>query len=160
MTALKTTRTLSALALAAAFAAAPLAASAAPGTGPDNGPRHHQKAEQHHGKHHGDHWLRGLDLSQDQKDQIFKIRHDQEKAAYEQKKALGSAAAALRDAQRAQPFDQDKAKQAAESLGQAKGQLALLQAQSMAQIHAVLTPEQQKKLAERHGKKGTPKAKS
>ncbi|WP_322995267.1 Spy/CpxP family protein refolding chaperone [Castellaniella sp.] len=159
---IKPTRALSVLALAAAFAAAPLAASAAPSSTSD-GQRYHQSADHHSGQKHmhqhgdrgqrGDRWLRGLDLSQAQKDQIFQIRHDQEKAVYDQKQALNAAATTLRELSRTQPFDQAKAKQAAEALGQAKGQLALLQAQTMAEVHAVLTPEQQKKLTERQAKK-------
>lgn len=144
-------RSLSALALAAAIIAAPLAASAAPGPQQD-GMRSHQWAG-HQGHqmrgHHGDQWLRGLDLTQDQQDQIFKIRHDQEQAVYDQKKAMKTAAGTLRDLSRADSFDADKAKQAADALGQAQGQLALLRAQSMAQIRAVLTPEQRQKLSER-----------
>lgn len=145
-------RTLSALALAA-FIAAPLAASAAPGHQAD-GARHHQKADQHRGGHHGgmkhsDRWLRGLNLTQAQQDQIFKIRLDQQQAIYDQKKALRTAAKTLRDLGKASSFDQDKAKQAAQELGQAQSQLFLMRAQSMAEIRAVLTPEQQKKLGER-----------
>lgn len=154
---MKPTRTLSALALAAVFAIAPLAAASAAPNNTDSSPRHHQNADHrggHQGNHqHGDRWLRGLDLNQTQKDQIFKIRHDQEKAIYEQKKTLNTAAATLREASRTQPFDQVKAQQAAETLGRAKGQMALLQVQSMASIHAVLTPDQQKKLTDRYSKK-------
>lgn len=145
-------RSLSALALAAAILAAPLAASAAPGPQADGMRAHQWAGHQGHQMrgHHGDRWLRGLDLSQDQQDQIFKIRHDQEQAVYDQKKALKAAAGTLRDLGRADSFDAAKAKQAADALGQAQGQLALLRAQSMAQIRAVLTPEQRQQLAERH----------
>ncbi|WP_066452568.1 Spy/CpxP family protein refolding chaperone [Castellaniella caeni] len=143
------TRTLSTLALAAAIVAAPLAASAA-NTGPaDGGARHFQKTG-HAWGHHGDGWLRGLDLTQAQQDQIFKIRHDQEQAVYDQKKAAKEAMRSLRELGQADTFDPAKAKQAADALGQAQGQLALLRAQTQSQIRAVLTPDQRQKLAERH----------
>jgi Spy/CpxP family protein refolding chaperone len=146
------TRTFPALALAAALIGAPLAAGAAPGPHAD-GMHAHQQAG-HSGWRHGDRWLHGLDLSQDQRDQIFKIRHDQEQAVYDQKKALRAAAGALRESGQADTFDEAKARQAADALGQAQGQLALLRTQSMAKIRAVLTPEQRQKLAERHAHKG------
>ncbi|WP_322998957.1 Spy/CpxP family protein refolding chaperone [Castellaniella sp.] len=152
-------RTLSVLALATAIVAAPLAASAAPGP-QSEGMRTHQRADHHARSMHGDRWLRGLDLTQDQQDQIFKIRHDQEQAVYDQKKAVKAAAGTLRELGRADSFDQAKAKQAADALGQAQGQLALLRAQSMAQIRAVLTPEQRQTLAEHHQRKDKGTAKT
>lgn len=151
------TRTLSALALAAAIVAAPLAATAASGPQAQWGGHMSQKAGHEDGRH-GDRWLRGLDLSQAQQDQIFKIRHDQEQAVYDQRKALKEAARNLRELTQADSFDQAKAKQAADALGQAEAQLALLRAQTRAQIRAVLTPEQRQKLAERYEHKGGMKA--
>ncbi|WP_323017321.1 Spy/CpxP family protein refolding chaperone [Castellaniella sp.] len=148
---IQATRTFSALALAAAIIAAPLAVNAASGPHAE-GARHHQKAD-HQARQHGDRWLRGLNLSQDQQDQIFKIRHDQEQAVYDQKKAIKAAAGTLRELSQSDAFDQAKAKQAADTLGQAQGQLALLRAQSMAQIRAVLTPEQRQQMAKRHQRK-------
>ncbi|CAM5208167.1 putative lipoprotein signal peptide OS=Castellaniella defragrans (strain DSM / CCUG 39792 /65Phen) OX=1437824 GN=BN940_08661 PE=3 SV=1 [Castellaniella denitrificans] len=151
-------RSLSALAMTAALVAAPLAASAAPGMPTDGGPRHHQKGGHDFGPRDGgfgdfgpfggDRGMRALDLSQDQQDRIFKIRHDQEQAFYDQKKALRAAYESLRELSQADTFDEAKAKQAADALGQAQSQLALLRAQTGAQIHAVLTPEQRQKLAD------------
>ena len=149
-------RSLSVLAMTAALVAAPLAASAAPGMPDEGGPRHHQKGGPdfgHHGpdfgRFGGDHGrfggapgLHALNLSQDQQDQIFKIRHDQEQAFYDGKKALRAAHASLRDIGRADTFDEAKARQAADALGQAQSRMALLRVQTDAQIRAVLTPEQ------------------
>ncbi|MGB3426444.1 MAG: Spy/CpxP family protein refolding chaperone [Castellaniella sp.] len=160
-------RSLSALAMVAALAAAPLAASAASGAGmpADGGPRFHQKGGHDFGRHGGDsarrgmdHGMRALDLSQDQKDQIFKIRHDQEQAFYDGKKALRAAHQSLRDIGRADTFDEAKAKQAADALGQAQSQLALLRAQTQSQIRAVLTPEQRQKLADMRAPKRAEKS--
>lgn len=146
-------RSLSALAMATALAAAPLVASAAPGMPDEGGPRHHQKGGfGHHGADSGRfgaaHGLRALDLSQDQQDRIFKIRHDQEQAFYDSEKALRAARESLRDIGRADTFDEAKARQAADALGQAQSRMALLRAQTDAQIRAVLTPDQRQKLAD------------
>ena len=150
-----TTRSLSALAVAAALVAAPLAASAAAAAPADGAHRMHQKSGHHFKRHHGGfahhgaaHAFRALNLTQDQKDQIFKIRHDQAQAFYDQGKALRAARTSLRDIGRADTFDEAKAKQATDALGQAQSQLALLRAQTHAQIRAVLTPEQRQKLAD------------
>ncbi|MGB3276004.1 MAG: Spy/CpxP family protein refolding chaperone [Castellaniella sp.] len=153
-------RSLSALAMVAALAAAPLAASAAPGMQADGGPRFHQKGGHDSGRHGGDfarhggdRGMRALDLSQDQKDQIFKIRHDQEQAFYDGQKAVRAARQSLRDVSRADTFDEAKARQAADALGQAQSQMALLRVQTQSQIRAVLTPEQRQKLADMHAPK-------
>lgn len=99
-----------------------------------------------------------LDLTQEQKDQMFKIRHDKQAEAYEQKKIIKTAKKQLWELASADKFDADKAKQAANDLGQAKGQLALLNAQSRADFRAVLTPEQKQKLADfKANKKGAKK---
>jgi Spy/CpxP family protein refolding chaperone len=161
-------RSLSVLAMTAALVAAPLAASAAPGMPDEGGPRHHQKGGPDFG-HHGPDFgrfggapgLHALNLSQDQQDQIFKIRHDQEQAFYDGKKALRAAHASLRDIGRADTFDEAKARQAADALGQAQSRMALLRVQTDAQIRAVLTPEQRQKLADlRAPKKGEKPARS
>jgi Spy/CpxP family protein refolding chaperone len=158
-------RTYSTLALVAAMAAAPMIATAAPDGGSDNGPdggmpHHHQKMQRGHDMQ--GRWshsmLHRLNLTQAQQDQIFKIRHDQAQAFYDQRKALRAAAKSLHEITTANSFNQDQAKQAAGALGQAESQLALLRAQTQAQIRAVLTPEQRQKLAERWGHRGPHKA--
>lgn len=144
-------RTYSTLALVAAMAAAPMVATAADGPSDSNWPGHHQKM--HRGHDMQDRWsghmLRGLNLTQDQQDQIFKIRHDQAQAFYDQHKAFRAADKSLRDLATADSFDQAKAQQAADALGKADAQLALLRAQTQAQIRAVLTSEQRQQLADR-----------
>jgi Spy/CpxP family protein refolding chaperone len=145
------TRPLFALAITAALIAAPLAAANAK-SGPECRPvagHYHHKASWHAGKHAArGHMLRRLDLSQDQKDQVFKIRHDQAQAVYDQRKALHAARQAMRKVARADSFDESKAEQAAQNMGKAQAQLSLLHAQAAAKIRAVLTPEQRQKLAQ------------
>lgn len=150
-------RTYSTLALVAAMAAAPMVASAATdGSSDGNWTGHHQKMHRDwdtQGRWSG-YMLRGLDLTQAQQDQIFKIRHDQAQAFYDQHKALRAASKSLRELTNADSFDQAKAQQAAEAMGQADAQLALLRAQTQAQIRAVLTPEQRQKLDDHKARRG------
>jgi len=143
------TRILSILALTAAMATAPLAASAA-NPSADAGMRHQQKASHAYERqaHPMGRAMRALDLTQEQKDQIFKIRHDQQAAEYEQKKAVRAAAEDLRTQSRAENFDAAKAQSAADALGKAQAQLALQRAETRARISAVLTPEQRQKVAD------------
>lgn len=143
------TRILSVLALTAAMATAPLAVSAASPSAEAGARYQHSHAHKRVGSDVGK-ALRNLDLTQEQKDQIFKIRHDQKASEYEQKKAVRTAAKDLRESSKAEPFDAAKAKSAADALGQAQAQLALQRAETRAKISAVLTPEQRQKMADAH----------
>ena len=90
--------------------------------------------------------LRGLDLTQEQQDQVFKIFHDQAPAVHEQMKQMRAAHESLARLASADTFDAAKAKEAADQEGRAHAQLALIHAQGMAKVRAVLTPEQRAKL--------------
>src|SRR5690554_2591629 len=70
--------------------------------------------------------MRALNLTEAQRDQIFKIRHDQAQALYEQRKAERAAAAKLRELSSSENFDPAQAQVLAAALGDAKAQLALL----------------------------------
>ncbi|MBV6272080.1 Spy/CpxP family protein refolding chaperone [Alcaligenaceae bacterium CGII-47] len=87
-----------------------------------------------------------LDLSEAQRDQIFKIHHDQAPEMFKLKNSQRAAATKLRELSRAATFDEANAQALATELGQAQGQLALLRAKQHAQIQAVLTPEQREQL--------------
>lgn len=153
------TRSLSALALVTVLAAAPLAVSAAPGMFNGGGPCPYQMNSADAGRFGGAQGrsgmqggsgmqgLRALNLSQDQQDRIFKIRNAQAQALYDGRKGVWAARDALQDIARADTYDESKARQAAEALGRAQSQMALLRAQAEAQIHAVLTLEQRQQLA-------------
>jgi Spy/CpxP family protein refolding chaperone len=99
--------------------------------------------------------LRGLDLSEAQRDQVFKIVHAQRPAMREQMKSLREARRELAQAATAESYDSARVQAAAEAQGKAVTQLALLRAQTMQQVSQVLTPEQRAKLQERiqHGEK-------
>ncbi|MFA5662509.1 Spy/CpxP family protein refolding chaperone [Castellaniella sp.] len=143
------TRILSVLALTATMAMAPLAVSAA--SPADQGGIHQQQKAGYAHKGPAERmgrFARALDLTQEQKDQIFKIRHEQKATEYEQKKAIRAAAQELRSQSRADNFDARKAQPAADALGKAQAQLALQRAETHARINAVLTPEQRQKMAD------------
>jgi len=90
--------------------------------------------------------LRGLSLTQEQQDQVFKIFHEQAPAVHEQMKQMRGAHEALANVAAAETFDAARAREAADQEGRAHAQLALLQAQAMARVRALLTPEQRAKL--------------
>lgn len=151
------------IALISALAiATPLAVMAqqAGGDGPrDRGPGAHKNHFHmgHHG-HHGDfhragrhsgHMLRGLDLTQAQRDQLFELRHAQAPKLRELGKTVRSSRQELRQLSMSDSFDQAKAKQLADAASQAGAELALLRAQLQNETFKVLTPEQREKLAER-----------
>ena len=98
--------------------------------------------------------LRGLDLTEAQRDQIFKIFHEQAPAMREQMKAMRDARRELAQAAGGERYDAERVRAAAEAQGKAVTQLALLRAQAMQKVSAVLTPEQRAKLKERFEKRG------
>jgi protein CpxP len=127
-----------------------LASSAALGVAP---------AAQAEGMGHGMHrggpmmMLRGLDLTQAQRDQVFQIFHDQEPAVHEQMKQVHQARADLMKLAAADSFDEARARQLADAQAKALSALAVMHAQSMNRVRAILTPEQRARLdqrAERH----------
>ena len=151
------------LALVSAVAiATPIAVMAQPdrGDGPrDRGPGVHKGHfhKGHHGHHghfhrgsrHSGHMLRGLDLSEEQRDKLFELRHAQAPRMRELGKTLRSSQRELRTLSMSDSFDEAKAKQLADSASQAGAGLALLRAQLQNETFKVLTPEQREKLAKR-----------
>jgi Spy/CpxP family protein refolding chaperone len=93
--------------------------------------------------------LRGLDLTEAQRDQVFKIFHEQQPAMREQMKAIGDARRELAQAATGDQFDANRVQAAAEAQGKAVTQLALLRAQTLQRVSQVLTPEQRAKVKER-----------
>jgi protein CpxP len=91
-------------------------------------------------------WLRQLDLTEAQRDQIFSIFHDQAPATREQMKLVRRAREALRRAALAPGFDRAQARSLADAEGKALSGMALMRAETMSRVAAILTPEQRKKL--------------
>jgi protein CpxP len=103
------------------------------------------------GRHHGSdmRMLRGLDLTEAQRDQIFEIRHAQVPAMRAQMKTLRAARKALRELALAPQYDAAQAQSSADALAKATSQMMLMRIDMTRKMLAVLTPEQRQKLDER-----------
>jgi periplasmic protein CpxP/Spy len=93
--------------------------------------------------------LRGLDLTEAQRDQVFKIFHEQAPAMHEQMKQVRAARAELMRLASSDRFDETRARQAADAQAKALSALALLRAQSAHRVREILTPEQRQRLDQR-----------
>ena len=91
-------------------------------------------------------WLRQLDLSEAQRDQVFKIFHDQAPAMREQMKVVRRTREELRQAATSPNFDRARARQLADTQAKALSEMTFMRADSMSRVVAVLTPEQRTKL--------------
>jgi len=108
----------------------------------------------HGGGHDHEMMLRGLDLTEAQRDQIFKIHHDQAPAMREQMKQVRHAREDLMKSASADRFDETHARQAADALGKAVSAMAVMRAQTMNRVRAILTPEQRTRMDERMAHRG------
>jgi Spy/CpxP family protein refolding chaperone len=99
--------------------------------------------------------LRGLDLTEVQRDQVFKIFHEQEPAVHEQMKQVRRARADLMKLAAAPSFDESRARQAADAQAKALATLAVMHAQTVHRVRDILTPEQRARMDQmaerRHG---------
>ena len=102
--------------------------------------------------HHGDggpqRLLRRLDLTEAQRDQVFKIFHDQAPAMREQMKVARHASQELRQASLSPSYDRARARQLADTQAKALSEVMLMRADNMSRIFAILTPDQRSKLQE------------
>jgi Spy/CpxP family protein refolding chaperone len=124
-----------------------LASSAALGIAPAV----HAQGTPGHGMHSGGPMmmLRGLDLTDAQRDQVFKIYHDQQPAVHEQMKQVRAAHETLMKVAAADNFDQAQARQAADAQAKALSTLAVIRAQTVHQVRDILTPDQRSRLDQR-----------
>ena len=121
----------------------PFAANAQPT--PERGPAQFQ-GRMHHQQGGRQMWLRRLDLTEAQRDQVFKIFHDGAPAMREQMKAARRASQELRQAAISPNFDRARARQLADTQAKAMSEMAFMRAQRMSQVVAILTPDQRQKL--------------
>jgi Spy/CpxP family protein refolding chaperone len=96
----------------------------------------------------GERWLRGLDLTDAQRDQVFKIYHEQAPAMREHANAARAASRELRSAARSPNFDRARARALADQQAKALAEMAFLRAEATSRVVALLTPEQRQKLQE------------
>lgn len=119
-----------------------------------HGGAHHapMRGDSMRSRSHGGHFLRGLDLSDEQRDRIFEIRHAAAPKMREQAKALRETRGEFSRLALSSEYDEAKVRSLAERSAQAISEMAQLRARSMNEIYKVLTPEQQAKLQERQSK--------
>ena len=92
--------------------------------------------------------LRGLDLSDAQRDKVFLIMHEQAPKLHEQMERMHRAQAGLREMALSGKLDDARAGALSQEIGGSAAALALLHARADVQVAAVLTPEQRKQLTE------------
>lgn len=93
-------------------------------------------------------FLRGVELSETQEDQVFAILHAEAPYLREQFKAAGKAREALRTLAAADKYDNAKAASLAREAATAEANIALQHVRTQQKLLAVLTPEQRKKQAD------------
>ena len=103
---------------------------------------------QHEMRGGGQRWLRRLELTEAQRDQVFKIFHEQAPAMREHAKAAREASRELRAAAASTSFDRARARTLADAQAKAIAEMAFLRADAMSRVVAILTPEQRQKLQE------------
>jgi len=138
-------------AAAAVLSALSLAAVAAPQH--DEGNCDMSPMSMHGMEHHammgmGPMALHRLNLSEAQHDKVFELMQGQAKQHHDMMKASRKSMAELRALTRAPTFDADKARALADEQGRLMAQQLFQHAQMGAQLRALLTPEQLKRLDE------------
>ncbi|ANJ74762.1 Spy/CpxP family protein refolding chaperone [Ralstonia insidiosa] len=122
------------------------------GQGPGFGqPGPHGMERGHH--HGGEFFLRGLKLTEEQRDKIFAIKYAQMPQEREQHKAVAHARRDLRQMVMSGQYDEARVRTLSEALGRAVTQEAQLRAQAGAKIMQVLTPEQRKQITDREARR-------
>lgn len=95
-------------------------------------------------------FLRGIELSEDQQDAIFRIVHADAPAIREKTKSSRKAEEALRALSFAEKFDDHKAKELAETVADNMAVLALMRSRMESRIYALLTMQQRKQAEMSH----------
>ncbi len=101
-------------------------------------------------------YLRGIELTEAQRDKIFALTHAQAPAQREQFKALDQARRDLHALVFKGPYDEAKARALADAAARAQAESLLARARIDAQILQSLTPEQRKQLDEARREPGGP----
>ncbi len=150
-------------------AAIPLAALAQPATAPGatrdgSGPSQMSARWQDHGakRHFGGHrkehgfraMLRGLDLSEEQRDKVFAVLHAQAPQLRANAKQRRSAIRELRALTVTDNFDEARAKALSDDLARSIADAAMIRSRSANEIYQALTPEQRRLVQERLARRG------
>lgn len=94
-------------------------------------------------------FLHELNLTESQRDQIFKVFHEQAPAVREKAKEIRKSHEELRALTFSAQYDEAKVKALAEQGAKAAAELAELRAANLNKVYQILTPEQRKKADER-----------
>ena len=98
-----------------------------------------------------------IQLSGEQQDKLFELRHAQEPALRAQMKELRGAHAQLQELAMADIYDEARVRQIVSRAAQASGELALMHGRLQHAVFLLLTPEQRKRLEQcRPGSEGAP----
>lgn len=113
---------------------------------------------EHGGMHRGGmhRMFKRLDLTEAQRDQMFKIMYAEMPAKHAKMKALREARQALRTAARSSTYDAKKVHTLAEAQGKAIADLIVMRTETFHKMLGVLTPKQREKLTQletRHHKR-------
>jgi len=103
----------------------------------------------HHGMMDGERMLRGLDLTEEQRDKIFELRHEQAPQLRSKWKEVRSAHRALRELAWSGDYSDDKAQQLAGQAAQAMADIETMRAKLEAGIYGVLDDAQRATMNER-----------
>ena len=115
----------------------------------DKGQHCERQGMSKHGMRDGKaHYLRGLDLTSTQKDQLFNLNYAQMPTMRDQHKQHQQLIVELRATAQAEKFDDTKAQQLADRAAQLERDKVLARARHEAKVFALLTPEQRKKARE------------
>ncbi len=115
----------------------------------DKGQRCERQGMSKHGMHDGKApYLRGLDLTSTQKDQLFNLNYAQMPTMRDQHKQHQQLIAELRATAQAEKFDDTKAQQLADRAAKLERDKVLARARHEAKVFALLTTEQRKKARE------------
>ena len=105
-----------------------------------------------HGKHH-DKWLKKLDLSEEQRQQVKAISDELKPQLKEKKAELKDVSKQIRKLAMSDNYDEGQVNDLADRKGDIVAELTKLKAAKKARIYALLTPEQKEKLADLREKK-------
>ncbi len=98
--------------------------------------------------------LRGLDLTQEQREQVRKIFQEQSPAVRDRMEAARKAQQDLRALALSPNFDSGRARDLADTAAKAHADAAVARAEAMSKVFALLTPEQRTKLEQARERRG------
>jgi Spy/CpxP family protein refolding chaperone len=93
-------------------------------------------------------FLHGLNLSDAQEDEVFKLMHQQGPTLFEKSRTAHKAGEALRHMAMSGKFDPTRARTLADTIASANAELTLMHAETEARVIALLTPAQRKQMEE------------